>query len=841
MARDTIDYGIDLGTTNSSIAVLADTMVEVIPTVQGSSFTPSAVWFDKRGEMHVGLAAKARSVEDEENVAVEFKLRMGQELPKLFRRSGRSMKPEEMSAEVLKSLKTDVRMNKGEDLRAAVITVPAAFELPQCEATRKAGELAGFSLSPLLQEPVAAALAYGFQSAANKVFWLVYDFGGGTFDAAVIQVRDGIVQVVNHAGDNYLGGKNVDWDIVEKLLIPQLQRERHGSDFPSTRETKDPKWKSALAKLKYHAEEAKIKVSRTRSAAKIWIENLYQDDRGEGVDFACELTPADVQQIIDPWVTQSINLCQKALAEKRLSGPDIEKVVMVGGSSLFPWLQDRVAGELSTRLDFSVDPMTAVSRGAAIFAGTQRIPRVSDEHAPLPEGTYEIQLEYEPIGSETDPMVGGRITPPAGASVVGLALEIVETRSKWRSGAIRLSPTGTFMTEVHAEKGRKCEFQLTVTNSRGVALPCSPDRFVYTVGMVITSPPAPHNVGVAMTNNKPKWFTRKGESLPARATQVLYTTVALQKDGGDGPDNVIRIPVIEGTNDTRADRNRVIGNLEILPSDPRVRRNVPMGSEIEVTLELDASWTTTTKAFVGILDEQFAGVFKAGVIAKSPESLRRELNQELDRLIALKAKANQVGGKAKHAVDRLENEQIVAIVERQIAAAHGNPEARGEADRKLLDLKACVDAIDDELEWPDLVRQAREQCVSTREVVEAHGSANEKARIVMLVADVEQAIAEERIQLLRTRMEDLRGLSNDVVLRQPSFWIGYLEYLQDKKNSMTDLQAAQRLFAQGQQAIADNDVEALKAAVRQLIRLQPKQDQRSPEDQMGIPSGVQDR
>ena len=168
---------------------------------------------------------------------------MGQDWRKPFKRSGNSMLPEEMSAEVLKSLKADVHTNKGEDLHAAVITVPAAFELPQCEATRRAAALAGLTVSPLLQEPVAAALAYGFQSASNKVFWLVYDFGGGTFDAAVIQVRDGVIQDVNHAGDNYLGGKNIDWDIVEKLLVPQLTADRRLSDFNRT----NPQWRAAFA------------------------------------------------------------------------------------------------------------------------------------------------------------------------------------------------------------------------------------------------------------------------------------------------------------------------------------------------------------------------------------------------------------------------------------------------------------------------------------------------------------------------------------------------------------------------------------------------------------------
>jgi molecular chaperone DnaK len=260
---------------------------------------------------------------------------MGQKQLKIFQQSGRQLLPEELSAEVLKELKNQVRTRHGEEIGAAVIGVPAAFDMSQCEATRRAAELAGLSPSPLLQEPVAAALAYGFQSGSDKVFWLVYDFGGGTFDAAVIRVREGVIEVVNHAGDNYLGGKNIDWDIVEKLLVPQLTKEHPLTAF----DRNNPKWRSAMAKLKLAAEAAKIDVSVKRAPATIFFEDpLCVDDRGTEVYFEYELTPDAVQRIIDPLVTQSTNLCLQALREKGLSGRDIEKVILVGGTSLFPWL-----------------------------------------------------------------------------------------------------------------------------------------------------------------------------------------------------------------------------------------------------------------------------------------------------------------------------------------------------------------------------------------------------------------------------------------------------------------------------------------------------------------------
>lgn len=823
MAQTTIDYGIDLGTTNSSIAVLTDTISEVVPNKDGSLITASAIWFDKRGKQYVGKLAKDHCLDDEENAAIEFKLRMGQEWRKTFQRSGNHMLPEEMSAEVLKSLKADVHTNKGEDLHAAVITVPAAFELPQCEATRRAAELAGLTVSPLLQEPVAAALAYGFQSAANKVFWLVYDFGGGTFDAAVIQVRDGVIQVVNHAGDNYLGGKNIDWDIVEKLLVPYLIEERNLSDFSRT----NPKWRTAFAKLKYHAEEAKIQVSRTKETSELWIEDLCTDDHGESIDFEFTLTPTALEAILAPWIEQSLALCRKVLSEKSLSGSDIEKTIFVGGSSLFPSVQERVASELGTAVEFSIDPMTVVARGAAVFAGSQRLEAPAQ---PTGVGTYMIQMEYEPVGSDTDPMVGGKVTPPSGSSLGGLRVEIVDLRSQWRSGAIALAENGTFMTEVHAEKGRKCEYELILSDATGKRLPCSPDRFAYTVGMVITSPPLTHNLGVAMANNKPLWFFRKGDALPGRKQHVLYTAVQLRRGEEPSDDNIIRIPIVEGTNDSKADRNRLIGHLEILPNDKRVKRDIPLGSEIEVSIEIDSSRTTTTRAFVPIVDEEFGDVFKPGVVAKSPQALEDELDGEMERLDTLRQKVDAVvGSKIHSALNRIEDEQIIETVQRQVAAAQGDPDAQGEADRRLLDLKAAVDSVEGAMQWPTLVQEAHEQVRSTREVVEAHGQPGEKDRLNKLETDVERAIETERIELLQARLEDLRELGAGVVVRQPDFWVGYLQYLEEKREHMRDQAAAERLFMQAQRAIASNDFEALKAAVRQLVGLLPPDEREAAE------------
>lgn len=176
--RTTIDFGIDLGTTNSAIALLKGVATDIIKNNADADITPSAVSIDKKGTVQVGQRAKNRNIEAPEDAYLEFKRRMGTDHVYHFKSSGQARTPEDLSAEVLKSLRADVQQRTGELVEASVVTVPAAFELHQCDATRKAAQLAGLKESPLLQEPVAAALAHGFQVDGEKAYWLVYDFGG---------------------------------------------------------------------------------------------------------------------------------------------------------------------------------------------------------------------------------------------------------------------------------------------------------------------------------------------------------------------------------------------------------------------------------------------------------------------------------------------------------------------------------------------------------------------------------------------------------------------------------------------------------------------------------------
>ncbi|MHA2616631.1 MAG: Hsp70 family protein [bacterium JZ-2024 1] len=809
MERETIDYGIDLGTTNSEIAVLKGTEIEVFRNNEGFEYTPSAVWIDQRGSLWVGRQAKERLEDDPENAVSEFKLLMGTNEVKVFERSGKRMTPEELSAEVLKELRNIVKHRTGEDIEAAVITVPAAFDLPQCGATQRAAELAGLKQSPLVQEPVAAALAYGFQSASDNVFWLVYDLGGGTFDAAVIQPRSGIIQVVNHGGDNHLGGKLIDWAIVDNLLIPAVTREYRLSDFRRD----NRKWRSAIAKLKLQAEEAKIRVSSRESA---WIIIEFEVDHGQSVRFEYELLRKDVERIAEPIILRTINICKRVLNEKRLDPGSVEKVILVGGPTLMPYLRSMLSEHLGIPLDFRVDPLTVVARGAAVFAGTQRLkvrrPQV------MVEGQVAVELDYKPIGPDTEPLVCGKVVSMQIKDFSEFTIEFINNSSRppWRSGKIGLGPEGVFVVNVWAEKGHPNSFEIELCDPKGRRIKTVPDRFTYTVGMTITDQPLIHSIGVATANNEMRWFFEKGMPLPARRRELFKTAYPVHKNqAGD----VIRIPVMEGEN-PRANRNHKIGVLEVHAHE--VKRDVPVGSEVEVTIDIDESRLIRVKAYIPILDEEYENVLKLGYEKTDLSSLKEDFAREKERLKEIRKRVAEIKDPtAKEILNRIDQERMLYEIEASLAAASAEPDAAKKAENRLVDLKIALDQAEEAIEWPALVVEANNLMSASREAVRQFGDSADMNDLENHEAELRRAIQTGDADILGKKIDEMRVFVIQVLDRKGIMQVIWFQHLSKMKSQMRDQAMAEHLISQGQRAMNNNDIDGLRAVNRQLVALLP--------------------
>jgi molecular chaperone DnaK len=818
MARSTMDFGIDLGTTNSAIAVLDGTEARIIKNSFQHDTTPSAVYTDRNGRIHVGERARERVESDPANATAEFKLKMGlRDQVTTFANSGLALTPEELSAHVLRVLKANVTRQLGEDVRAAVITVPAAFELNQTDATRRAAEAAGLELSPLLQEPTAAALAYSFQRDEDNIYRLVFDLGGGTFDASVVHIRDGEFDIVNHRGDNFLGGKLIDWAIVEQLLIPALLERYSLPGFGRGQST----WAQAVAKLKAAAENAKIELSSAESSLiDISDPPLCSDSRGNPVEFVHELPAVAVDQLAEPFIARAINICQAALRESQLAPEKIDRVLLVGGPTLMPYLRRRLTDGLGIELDVSQDPMTVVARGAAIFAGTQRLPV-----GPLrPDVAYTVDLEYKPIGADPEPVVGGVVRGPAGRNLDGFTVEFVnaEARPPWRSGKIVLSTAGSFVTSLRAEPERRNTYEIVLEGPTGTRERIQPAALTYTLGVVAPAATLTHSIGVALAGNEVSWLLAKGTRIPDKAREILRSTVRLTRGQSGG---LLRIPILEGEH-SRADRNRQVGAMEILAD--QVARDIPRDSEIEVEIQIDASRLLNTRAYVPILDEEFSAFHDLTTeSAPDPAELRRALDAEQKRLDALRADARRTSDPAALAIlDELDDEQVVDQLENDVAStAHGDADAASTAGKRMLDLRAKLDDIEQALEWPSLVEWANRVLHDGPGMIEEYGDAKDRRRYELLAADVRHALASRDAAHLKTLVDELTGYLAMMVDRKTgAVMMARFSQLVERRAELRDQALATRLIAEGRRAVDRNDIERLREVNRQLVDLLPPED-----------------
>jgi molecular chaperone DnaK len=823
MNRSTIDFGIDLGTTNSAIAVFSGNHGETTKIIKNTTdgndadITPSAVYINKKGDVRVGLRAKNRIVDEDENVHIEFKRQMGTDHLYSFKSSGLSRKPEELSAEILKSLRADVQQRTGEVVEASVITVPAAFELHQCDATRKAAQLAGFKESPLLQEPVAAALAYGFQVDQEKAYWLVYDFGGGTFDAAIIKSEEGTIHVAHHGGDNFLGGSNIDWAIVEKLIAPRVVKDFGLTDFSRG----NLKWKRAFTKLKRAAEMAKIDLSRNERAT---VEAKFEDDSGEEIEFECELTRNEVVSVTEPIILRSVDISKRVLKEQKLGKDAITKVILVGGPTLAPYFREILAAKLGIPLDHTVDPLTVVASGAAVFAGTQRL--TVPVGTPIVAGEYQLELSksFKPVGLDSAPMVGGKMSGATTQDFTGFTLELVNLKTQWRSGKVSLRADGVFMANLHAEKDERNNFAIELYDPNGRKQKVKPDTLTYTIGVGgDVEQPLINPIGIALANNECDQLFEKGRGLPLKATRD-YRTIHPIRQGRS--EDVFKVPVVEGENE-KADRNRFNGALEI--RGDMIRRDLPAGSEVEVTLKMDESRILTVSAYIPILDEEFPAKIEMKRHQPNHDELKRDYEAEMKRFREVKAKAAGTGGEtAERLVAEVEASPLAQEVKEILAAAKADPTAALQGERRLLELKLKLDEATDALKWPSLVAESRDWLDYLKNVADQHGNNQQKQKAETLAAEVQEIIRERKTDRIQKRIDQIARLYYEIVMAQPGWWIDRFQHLEKQQQKMTDQNRAARLFDQGRECIAKNNYTGLQNVVRQLWDLLPEGDDGGP-------------
>ena len=346
--------GIDLGTTNSCVAVMEGGEAVVIPNSEGARTTPSVVGVSKTGDRLVGQVAKRQAVTNFDNTVISIKRHMGSDYK--AKMGGKDYTPQEISAMVLQKLKADAESYLGEKVTEAVITVPAYFTDAQRQATKDAGQIAGLNVKRIINEPTAAALSYGIDKEEDQKI-MVYDLGGGTFDVSIIEMGDGVTEVLATAGNNRLGGDDFDQRIID-WMVNQF-KSSEGIDLSSD--------KMAMQRLKEAAEKAKIELSSTATTS-ISLPFITADASGpKHMDLT--LSQAKFNELTADLVEATMGPVKQALSDSGLSTSDLSKVLMVGGSSRIPAVQDAVKKLIGKEPFKGINPDECVAMGAAIQGG----------------------------------------------------------------------------------------------------------------------------------------------------------------------------------------------------------------------------------------------------------------------------------------------------------------------------------------------------------------------------------------------------------------------------------------------------------------------------------------
>lgn len=415
--------GIDLGTTNSAIAVMEGGSPKIIPTAEGRNTFPSIVAF-KGDETLVGDAAKRQMVLNPKKTVNSVKRFMGRKLSDTAVKSaikhvsyevsegkdgmavveveGKNYTPQEISAKILAKAKADAESYLGGEVTRAVITVPAYFDDSQRQATKQAGEIAGLTVERIVNEPTAAALAYGLDKKGSELI-AVYDLGGGTFDISILEIGDGVFEVKSTNGDTFLGGDDFDNAIIE-WIIEQFKKE-NGKDL-----SKDPQ---ALQRIKDSAEKAKIELSSAQST-EINQPFITQGDEGQPLHLTLTLTRAKLEEIVDGLVKQSFGPVEKALKDAGVKASDITDVILVGGMTRMPKVQEEVKKFFGKEPHKGVNPDEVVAIGAAIQAGVIG----GDVSDVVLLDVTPLTLGLETLGGVRTPLIERNTTIPTSKSQV---------------------------------------------------------------------------------------------------------------------------------------------------------------------------------------------------------------------------------------------------------------------------------------------------------------------------------------------------------------------------------------------------------------------------------------
>ena len=832
--KKNVNFGIDLGTTNSLIAKFDKGNVEIFKNPNGfKESLPSIVGY-RNDAIIVGDKARTYAERDPKSVISRFKRKMGTTETMKIASLNTSKSPVELSAEVLKELKNFV--HTGEKVDAAVITIPASFDTVQSNATKEAGELAGFKNVILLQEPIAASLAYANKEKnidLRNSQWIVYDFGGGTFDVALVKIVEGELTVIDHEGDNFLGGTDFDSKLVEEVISPQIMKLGSFSDFISQMKSESGKYNRIWTMLLHKAEEAKIELS-TKKSAEIDLMSIrdFEDDNGKEIDKTITITRSEFESVIKDQIDSTAEMMKKILTRNSLGTGDIEFILMVGGSTLIPYVRNRVEELMGIKVNTSIDPTNAIAVGAAYFAGTKDFTDPSSNIGGAQQKlNFKVKVNFNRNSQESGEVFKARFE----GDFSNLFYRITRDDGAFDSGSKKV--TSRIVEDLPLRESEYNTFTFRVFDDQNNQIITGLESIQISQGKYsVSGQLLPEDLSLvkddySKNDTSLELLFAKNSVIPSKTKKTVSVGKTIIKNS----DEEIRIMVVEGSSENHSSTNKPIGVLLI--TGKQITKDLIRGTDIDLTFEISESRDLTVSAFVNGTSQEFSQVF-------DPKPRTVPVRMLATEILALETK--------------LQNEQSEA-------EANKNHDAAEKLEKLVDQVQSLIvasgkmsddDSTDDRFKIEDQKRKIAQEMFSAtaskRLDIAKSEYAETKDSVAELVADngndrekhlLAEIIAKENVFMKSTNPDKISSFTNElsslqfqILARMPKFLIGMFEHLVDKRTSMNDQVQAKQLIDNGRRLITSESWDDLRIVNARLWELMPSQDQKS--DEMRSYTGI---
>ena len=804
--RTKIDYGIDLGTTNSAIARMENGKPVILKTDVQMDTLPSCISVTPRKSLIHGVAAiaahrkeKLRALEVLDNGLsnsyLEFKTTMGTDIQYPSSFLNKEFTSEELSAEVLLKLKSFIT---NENVKSIVITVPARFKMPQNEATIKAGKLAGFEVVELLQEPIAASIAYGLDAINKEGIWLVFDFGGGTFDVALVKVQEGIMTVLNTAGDNNLGGKDLDLAMVDKLIIPYLEQ-----NYKIEKILKDPKKKEILrSAMKGYAEDAKVQLSTspTTDIATFPGDIRATDDDGTEFNLNMTITQEELSEVFSPIYQKAIDITKQILVKNNIKGSQLECLILVGGPTYSPIVQNMLREQITDKV-IAKNQMTSVAIGAALYAATKEIGVVAP---PPPVGTISLDIKYDAavVGEEVRVNVKLAQSDSNKNLPEKLFVTIVRGDKSFSSDKKQITERASLI-DLLLNKDSSNYFTINLTDDKGNKLECQPNNFTILEGITTPPAPLPYAWGIEVWNEQKKksvFEPLKGlekNQIQNGAVGVSNKLKIPKQITGGKLTDVLRIPLYQGEDDA-AGKSSFHSNhvVDVIITGETIPGVLPANSELEVTLKFDNNGTPTCSAFFPLLNHTEEITV---VIEKSAQVEANWLLKEIKSDIKKAEELNEEN--SKPVLDKCISDLNTLLNDFKNEEGSENGKIRILDD--LRKIRLIIEGETDKVEWPKTKQELKDSYYKAEDVVDKIKSSGLAGNLNMqkveaqlndFNAKVDQIIIAEDSQMAKETIENIddfiRAIIGGVMPDDGEREANFIEYADDNFSTIIWINAS---------------------------------------------------